>query len=235
MHEGHRQRMLERLEAHEDSLQDHELLEILLFNAIPRKNTNEIAHNLLTKFGSFSALARADLTSLASVEGVGTNTAAYLRCVFLSIERIRLESVTTFPSARNYAAFSALLGERLRGLKQECIELFATDKDGNILGVESYTSHEQGRAQLEPRVVSKFFATHDPKALVIAHNHLSGSATPSHSDDIFTMKMQAACAFHGIPLYDHIIVAPDEMYSYHACSRFDYLKTLREDPLSPQK
>lgn len=233
MHEGHRQRMIARLEAHEDSLNDHELLEILLFNAIPRKNTNELAHALLNKFGSFSALSRADLASLSSVDGIGKNTAAYLRCVFLSLERVHITPSEKFPSARNFSSFSELLAERLRGLNRELIELFATDKNGNILGVETYTSGEQERAQLTPCAVSKFFATYDPKALVIAHNHLTDPASPSQSDDHFTLQMQAACAFHGIPLYDHIIVSPSEMYSYHLCSRFDYLKTLPFDPLAP--
>ncbi len=235
MHEGHRGRMIARLEGHEESLQDHELLEILLFNAIPRKNTNELAHALLDRFGSLSALSRADFSSLLSVEGIGKQTAAYLRCIFLFFDRMGREAVTGFPSARNFSAFSALLGERFEGLTQERVELFATDKDGNILGVETFSSNREGRAKIEPRAVSKFFAAHDPKALVIAHNHLNGPATPSQSDDLFTLQMQAACAFHGIPLYDHIIVAPGGMYSYHACARFEYLKTLPYDPLFPNK
>ncbi len=224
MHEGHRQRMLERLASHEDSLQDHELLEILLFNALPRKNTNEIAHTLLNKFGSFSALARADTDALLSVPGVGASTAAYLRCVFLLCERMKREIAKPLPCVRNYSAFAELLGERFRGLQQEYIALFAMDKDGKILGVETYTSNEHGRAQIEPRVISKFFAQYDPKALAIAHNHIEGNASPSHSDDLFTLRMMEVCEFHGIPLYDHIIIAPDEMYSYHACARFETLK-----------
>ncbi len=231
MHEGHRQRMIARLEEHEDSLLDHELLEILLFNAIPRKNTNELAHALLGKFGSLSALARANVEAIASVDGIGLNTAAYLRCVFLALERVRPDPVEGFPSAKNYAEFSKLLSARLRGLQEERIELFATDKDGNILGVESYTSREQQHARIEPRILSKFFAAHDPKALVIAHNHLCGSANPSHADDLFTRRMQAVCAFHGIPLYDHIIVSPTETFSYHACARFDYIASIPLDPL----
>ena len=82
MHEGHRQRMIARLEDHEESLLDHELLEILLFNAIPRKNTNEIAHALLEKFGSLSAIATAETKSIATVKGVGESTAAYLGVFF---------------------------------------------------------------------------------------------------------------------------------------------------------
>ena len=97
MHEGHRKRMIERLENGEAGLSDHEILELLLFNAIPRKNTNEIAHALLNKFGSISAISRADLESLKAVEGIGEGTAAYLRCVFLLMERMKFEPEKNFP------------------------------------------------------------------------------------------------------------------------------------------
>lgn len=231
MHDGHRQRMVARLEKGEESLQDHELLEILLFNAIPRKNTNELAHALLEKFGSLSALSRAGMESMASVTGIGKQTAAYLKCIFLTMRRMKAENEPSFPSARNFSEFSQLLCERMRSKTEECIELYATDKDGNILGMESYTSRERDRALLEPRVISKFFAENDPKALLIAHNHMEGSAAPSHSDDLFTRRMQAVCAFHGIPLYDHIIVSPTETFSYHACARLEYVASLPLEPL----
>jgi len=80
--------MLQRLE-HAEGLQDHELLEILLFNAIPRKNTNPLAHELLTSFPSMGELFRADYAELLNVDGVGPETAAYLRCIGLLMERIR--------------------------------------------------------------------------------------------------------------------------------------------------
>ena len=77
MHEGHRKRMLQRLE-HGEGLQDHELLEVLLFNAIPRKNTNPLAHELLTAFSSLGELFGASYEELLDVDGVGPETAAYL-------------------------------------------------------------------------------------------------------------------------------------------------------------
>ena len=226
MHEGHRKRMLERLENEEKGLKDHELLEILLFNAIPRKNTNQIAHLLLDKFGSVSGLARASIPAIMTVEGVGENTAAYLRCFFLIMERMKLDPNADFPSAGNYASFTALLAGRMRGLNHECIELYATDRSGNILGVETYTSNEKGRAEMQPSDISKFFAKHSPKALIIAHNHLRDPCLPSERDDIFTRRMQAICAFHNIPLYDHLIVGPTEIYSYHVNNRFPYISTI---------
>lgn len=235
MHEGHRKRMMERLAEHGESLQDHELLEILLFNAIPRKNTNEIAHALLDRFGSLSALSEARMESLETVDGVGRCTACYLRCVFALMDRMKSEKERELPTAKNLSDFSELLKKRLRGIDHECIVLIAVGKNNELLGVESYSTHEKNRAQVAPQIITRFFAEYDPKAVVIAHNHLCDPATPSESDDLFTRQIQALCSFHGIPLYDHIVVSPNEVYSYHACSRFDYVGTIPLEPLFCRK
>ena len=80
MHEGHRKRMYEKLK-NNDGLLDHEILEILLFNAVPRKNTNPIAHNLLNTFGSLGGVFNATHRQLVTVDGVGESVAAYLKCI----------------------------------------------------------------------------------------------------------------------------------------------------------
>ena len=104
MHEGHRKRMLERLERAEGSLEEHELLEILLFNAIPRKNTNELAHRLLSAFGSLRSLFRAGMSELKAVPGVGESTAAYLKIVGMFLERADGKELS-LPSAFSFAEF----------------------------------------------------------------------------------------------------------------------------------
>ena len=80
MHEGHRKRMYEKLK-NDDGLYEHELLEILLFNAFQRKNTNPIAHALLDSFGSISGVLNASVEELCAVEGVGESVALYLKCI----------------------------------------------------------------------------------------------------------------------------------------------------------
>lgn len=217
--------MVERLENHAESLQEHELLEILLYNAIPRKNTNELAHALLERFGSLSAVFHASASALAGVEGLGEQTADYLRCLSLCLQRIRFEP-SAFPPARNFAAFSKLLEEKMRGLDREFIELYATDLDGNILGMETYGTNERQRSSVDPGTLTKFFVKHAPKAVVVAHNHLGASAAPSERDDLFTRQMQCVCAFYGVRLLDHIIVSQDDIFSYYMNSRFDRVRTI---------
>ena len=80
MHEGHRKRLLEKLK-NGDSLFEHELLEILLFNAYPRKNVNPVAHALLKRFPCINEILNAEVEELTAVEGVGENVALYLKCI----------------------------------------------------------------------------------------------------------------------------------------------------------
>lgn len=226
LHEGHRARMLSRLENCETGLQEHELLEILLFNAIPRKNTNEIAHELLKTFGSVAGVFRASYSALCAVKGVGTSTAAYLRTVSLLYEKLRSRSKKEYPCTGNFAEFSKVVAENLRGLHEEYIELYATDDQGYIHGVERFSSREPNSASIDPMEVSHFFASYRPKALVVAHNHLSERSEPSSQDDLFTRKMCAYCAFHGIRLLDHIIVSDKTIYSYSVHNRMEYIRSL---------
>lgn len=149
MHEGHRQRMLQRLEDAEH-LQDHELLEILLFNAIPRKNTNPLAHELLAEFVSLDGLMRASYEELLNVQGIGKETAAYLRCIAILCERLKKRE-DPLPRLFNVRDFSGFLFERLAPLKEEVIELFALDAQQHIIAEKRFTVCATDRAALERR------------------------------------------------------------------------------------
>lgn len=225
MHEGHRQRILERLEQSEEELKDHELLEILLFNAIPRKNTNEIAHALLSAFGSFSGVFRANFEQLAAVKGVGPSTAAYLRCVAAIYARADRTTPPDLPSVYNFSQFSQFLRERFRGLTEERIELYALDGEAFVKNIGSYTSGERDSAMILPEEVTKFLLSSHPHALLIAHNHLCNNSNPSREDDLFTAKVHIVCAFHNVRLLDHVIIGPVDQYSYRMNERLEEIKS----------
>lgn len=226
LHAGHRARMLSRLENNEAGLQEHELLEILLYNAIPRKNTNEIAHALLKTFGSVSGVFRASYSALCAVKGVGPSAAAYLKVISALLGRLRDRPVKEYPCTGNFLEFSKVVAENLRGLNEEYIELYATDDQGYIHGMERFGSREQNSAKLDPVDISRFFASYRPKAVVVAHNHLSGRCAPSGADDMFTRRLCAFCSLHGVRLLDHIIVGDAEIYSYSVHNRMEYVQAL---------
>ncbi len=223
MHEGHRQRMLERLEKAEDTLDEHELLEILLYNAIPRKNTNEIAHRLLSSFGSLGAIFRAGTEQLMAVGGVGESTAAYLRCIGLFYEKMEFGD-DDLPSAFSYNSFSQYLLAHFKDAAHEYVEFYALDSSDRIKYHVRYTSSEADKVSVAPEDVSRFFASCRPSAVIVVHNHLCNSSSPSSSDDLFTEQVQMFCVLNGAEFYDHIIVSSAGLYSYHLERRLDTIK-----------
>lgn len=222
MHEGHRQRMLERLESAEGSLQEHELLEILLFNAIPRKNTNELAHRLLSAFGSLRAVLGAEMAELKAVPGVGESTAAYLRIIGIFYARAQLKE-PELPSAFSFAAFRPFLIERFEGAREEYVELYSLDGKDCVKNVRRFSSEKSFQASVDPKEISRFLVEARPAAMVAVHNHITGPATPSREDDDFTAQLEILCSMHNVSLRDHIICSPEGVYSYFLSGKLNEL------------
>ena len=222
MHEGHRKRMLERLEHAESSLEEHELLEILLFNAIPRKNPNELAHALLSAFGSLDALFHAGTDELKAVPGVGGSTAAYLRIIGMFLERAEVKQ-PVFPSAFSFATFRPYLLERFRGVLEEYVELYSLDRRDAVKCVRRFTSQKPYHASVDPKEITRFLVGSKPFAMVAVHNHVNGPATPSGEDDDFTAQLEILCSMHNVALRDHIICSPEGTYSYFLSGKLNEL------------
>lgn len=222
MHEGHRQRILQRLED-EQHLQDHELLEILLFNAIPRKNTNPLAHDLLSEFISLDGLMHASYEELQNVNGIGKETAAYLRCIGILCDRLKQRG-EELPRMFNVRSFSDFLLERLSPLKEEVVEVFALDAQQRILSGKRFTVHASDRATVSPEEISRLLVVRKPAGVVLAHNHPGKPCTPSTQDDKFTVQMQVMCSMNNICLYDHIIIGTNGAYSYFLVGRMDEIR-----------
>ncbi len=218
-HEGHRQRMLQKLEEGGVTL-DHELLEILLFNAYPRKNTNPVAHALLGACGSLRGVFDADLDELKKIEGVGENVAAYIKCV-AACAKPAYSAETEEKHLKNYGDFKDFTAARLRTKKDEVLELYFIERNGKVKYVFSRTDLEQHYVSLGRNEIPAVIASIQPYGMVIAHNHLMGGSRPSERDDRFTCEMASLCKLYGVKLFDHCIYASDnDIYSYFSADRF---------------
>lgn len=222
MHEGHRSRMYQKLK-NDDSLRDHEILEMMLYNALPRVNTNPLAHNLIDAFGSLSGVFSAGYNKLIAVEGVGRNVAEYLMCVGECYRRITAD--TAYAVLSTPSDFKTFTASRMRGKRTEYLELYCLDKQGKITGVYSYTETDKNKVEVSSEKIASVLASAKPYGLVAAHNHIIGNSTPSISDDKFTAQIQILCSLNNIRLYDHCIYASDEdMYSYYQSGKIDAIK-----------
>lgn len=224
MHEGHRQRMIEKLAA-DSMLQDHELLEILLFYAIPRKNTNEVAHDLINACGGLAGVFHADVKTLGSVNGVGKSTAAYLKTIGSIYERIGTSGL--FENSHmifSYRDFSEYAAARYKSMDAEVLELFALDARNRICFVQSFSSGDKDHVELSSTDVSRFISDHGPKGIVIAHNHPGAPAEPSAHDHEFTRLTHLLCSLNNVVLVDHVIIGNDKTYSYYLTGELEKIK-----------
>lgn len=223
MHAGHRKRMREKLFADGGSMTDHELVEMLLFSCVPRRNTNPIAHDLLDTFGDLRGLFEATPRLLMTVDGVGEEVAAHI-CLCGQVlrrlsEHIRSEvRLTSFEELKNYALrrFSGGTGEKL--------EFYLTDADGMLLYVRTVSNIYEDRVVAEVRPLSTLLANMRPATVFVAHNHPSGNPEPSAGDDAAVHELLHVCRDLGVRLGDSIILAAGQVYSYYQKYRLGELR-----------
>lgn len=213
-HNGHRQRMKKRfLEHGADGMDDHHLLELLLFYALPRVDTNPLAHELLERFGTIDAVMEANAEDLMTVPGLGENAAVLIKLV-PALGRRYLASKNSIGSilASTEDAGNFLL-PRFLGQRDETVMLVCLDTKMKAVSCRTIASGDVCAAHISVRkVVEKALAQNAPYVL-LAHNHVNGLALPSVEDIATTRHLQEALALVGITLLDHIIVAGDDFVS----------------------
>ncbi len=212
-HAGHRKRLIQKLA--NGALVEHEVLEALLFNAIPRRNTNDLAHKLLAEFGSVTAVLGAPLEALAKVEGIGESVAAYLRCVGTFCERYYAEYKERFPDTYDEKDFSCFVRREYSYLEYEVLDSYLVEKSGRILGRKRISRGDRDSANIPPDILTEILSTRGLAGIVLVHNHPHASSKPSAADEDLTKQVQMICSFHNLLFCDHIICGSDGTYSYY--------------------
>lgn len=213
IHDGHRSRKKEQyLRMGLDSFADHEALELLLFYAIPRRDTNPIAHALLNKFGSLDGVLNAGVEELQQVEGVG-ESAALLLTLLPSIMRRALrrsakEKILNSVDICGKYFLNLLADERREMLYQVCL-----DAKGKLITCKKLSEGDADSASFSVRQVVENALLADASIVILAHNHTSGVALPSESDQIVTRRVKIALRAVDIDLMDHIIVSDGDYVS----------------------
>ncbi len=220
MHEGHRLRMYEKLKSYPAMLADHEVLEILLFNALPRQNSNPLAHRLLEQFGSLPRILAADVNELMQVDGMGAQLAGYLKCVGVCFEKYQLDSQTQLPTKYDMVAFTEHLKEVFKGLEYEVFYVYVFDNKRRFLCRKTFTSLQKEVVDIAPKALTSLITEYAGKKFVLAHNHVVGKTLASVDDDNLTMQFQLLCSISNSQLLDHVIVGKDgKTYSYYETGR----------------
>ena len=213
VHDGHRQRMKERfLEGGLDNFNDINTLELLLFYALPRCDTNVVAHRLLDRFGSLPAVLEANADDLCKVDGIGESAAVLLALVPQVSRRYMTEKAQTMSSISGSAEAGRYFLPKFMYEKDEVVYMACLDSAHRVTSCREIGRGVVNAAEVSVRRIVEL-ALQQNAAVILAHNHASGLALPSREDELTTGKIASALQLVGINLIDHVIIAGDEFVS----------------------
>ncbi len=207
-HKHHRSR-LKKLFLNEGlcSFPDHNILELLLFYSIPQKDTNEIAHALLDKFGSLCGVFDASFEELCRINGISEHSATLIKLIPQLSSAYSLDKLgakTDFTDLKNAAQY---LIEYYMPKTKECVVLILLDNSGSVLHISEITEGVVNMTQIEIRKIAELAFLYNASAFILAHNHPNGKARASKEDVDFTINIFHIFETLGLRLIDHIVVA----------------------------
>ena len=215
IHEGHRQRVKDRFRREGlDNFEAHQVLEMLLFYCIPRRDTNEIAHNLIERFGSFDRVLDAPVRELEKVEGMGKNAADFLAFVkevgrYYQVSATKNKTILT--KLEEYGEYLSAFFERKTN---EAVYLLCLDAKCKVLDCRLVNEGDINSVGVSVRKILDIALATNATSVVMAHNHPGGVAVPSTEDINTTLKVAKALATADVILVDHFVVADNEYISF---------------------
>lgn len=214
VHGGHRQRLKDQfLEYGMDPIHDVNVLELVLFYAIQRQDTNPIAHRLLDTFGSLSAVFEASTAELMERGGLSKNAATLIKLIPAVARRQQISRISANQILDTTQKCGDYLVPYFFGTVQEEVYMLGLDAKCKVLGCMKISSGSINCANLSIRKVVESALGMKASSVVLAHNHTSGIAVPSQEDIRTTRSVAHALDLVGIYLADHIVVADDDYVS----------------------
>jgi DNA repair protein RadC len=195
------------------SLSDAELLAIFLRVGVTGKSAVDLARELLAHFGSLEALFQAQLHDFDAISGIGAAKYAQLQAVLEMSRRALSEQLKARDSFENPTAVRDFLRLRLRGMRHEEFHALYLDTGYRLIAAETLFKGTLNETRVYPRELAKHAIAHNAAAVIVAHNHPSGSAEPSSADILLTRQLQHGLELLDIKLLDHFIVAAHQIVS----------------------
>ena len=220
-HDGHRQRLKKRfLEEGLDNFNEINVLELLLFYAIPRKDTNEIAHNLLDKFGGLEGVLDANASDLVKTAGISDNSAVFLSLIS-AVSRFYQEKKTELDGPMDQPdRYCAVFRPKFIGRRNEMVYVLCLDAKYKMICCRLVGEGRINSANISVRKIAEIALSVNATAIVLAHNHPSGFAVPSNEDIVATRHAAQVLQAMDIVLLDHVIAADNEVVSMRSSGSY---------------
>jgi len=215
-HVGHRQRVKNKfLKSDPENYEDYELLELLLFHVVPRRDVKPLAKKLLRSFGSIKALIACDVCNLLEVEGANT----YMYVIFALIKELSRRMIIDKEVKKEniLGAWSAVVDYLKSHMGNNSIEQFRIlflNKKNVLIADEVQTLGTIDQTAIYPREVIRKSLFYGAGALILVHNHPSGNPKPSKADIELTKVIVKACAPFDISVHDHVIIGGNKIFSF---------------------
>lgn len=217
-HYGHRQRLKDKVRNHGlKVLADHEILELLLTYTIPRRDTNELAHRLLEKYKTLSAVVDADRKSLVKIIGLGEESSLFLNilgqfCSIYKTSKIK-EKVTKILSTADGVKY---FRQNFYVSEREFMHVVCLNAQGTIVGSVDVNGVSDSEVSMHINDIIAELNNKNTKSIIMFHTHPKGSVNPSAADFETTNRINEICRVMGISLYDHIIFNETKAYSFRS-------------------
>ena len=207
---GHRERLRQRFrDSGEDAVSDYELLELILFRAIPQRDVKPLAKTLIAKFGSFAEVIAAPAERLKETKGVGDAVITELKIVHAGASRMRRDRIKGKPVLSSWSAVLDYCRTVMAYAEKEQFRILFLDKRNQLIADEVQQQGTVDHTPVYPREVVKRALEVSATAVILVHNHPSGDPTPSRADIQMTQAIAEIGKSLGIAVHDHIIVGKD--------------------------
>ncbi|HEY0274841.1 MAG TPA: DNA repair protein RadC [Paenirhodobacter sp.] len=213
----HRKRLRLRFtEGGADAMPDYEMLELVLFRALPRIDVKPLARRLLEVFGDFGRVLAAPPARLRAVNGVGDAVVQELKIVEAAAHRLARSRVMHRPVLSSWTDLLDYCHAAMAHLETEQFRVLYLDRKNVLMADEAQAQGTVDHVPVYPREVVKRALELNASALILVHNHPSGDPTPSRADITVTEQMRQAGEVLGITLHDHLVIGRDRTLSFRA-------------------
>lgn len=216
LHSGHRSRLRERFRKGPELLPDYELLELVLFRALPRRDTKDLSKRLIARFGSFAEVVNAPEAQLKEVSGAGAAVATELQLIRASALRILKSRIVEKPVLSSWPEVLSYLRAAQGYEAREQFRILFLDKKNRLIADEIQGQGTVDHTPVYVREVVKRALELSASAIILVHNHPSGDPTPSRADIDMTKLIVETARPLGITVHDHVIVGREGHASFRA-------------------
>ena len=213
----HRERLRTRfMNGGADAIPDYEMLELILFRAIPRQDVKPLAHKLIHEFGGFNEVLSAPPILLNKIKGVGQAVVQELKIVEAAAHRLARAKVLHKEVISSWDQLITYCKTAMAHREVEQFRILFLDRKNHLIADEVQQLGTVNHVPVYPREVAKRALELNASALILVHNHPSGDPTPSQADIDMTRQVEMALGSLDVALHDHIIIGKDDVASFHS-------------------